>query len=417
MTPPAGRSARLYYIDPIQRSFDATVVSCERAADRIEVVLDQTAFYPTSGGQPFDTGSLDGQAVLDVVEREDGSIAHVVQAEMAPGARVTGTIDWPRRFDHMQQHTGQHLLSAAFDRMLGVRTVSFHMGVATSTIDLAREVAAAEIERAEEEANRVIWEDVPVTIRFVSAEEAAALALRKPSARSGELRLVEIADVDLSACGGTHVPRTGMVGVVAVAGWERVKGGSRIAFFCGGRARRAHGRLRAVTAAAARSLSVPVDELPGAIERHQAEARDAARTREHLEEELDSWRAEGLRRTDAETIRGLRVVLTIRQDKDPAALKRLAAAVVSVPGIIAILVGRGQPAPVVVARSRDVSFDAGAWMKRAAERLGGRGGGRSEQAQGGLVAAPEAILMYARETLESASSESGVNGTGPQQYG
>ncbi len=389
---------RLYYTDSMVRSFDATVVSCERREDRIEVVLDQTMFYPTSGGQPFDTGTLGSVRVLDVIDRENGEIAHVVDAGLPVGERVAGEVDWPRRFDHMQQHTGQHILSAAFDRLFGIRTVSFHLGSETSTIDLAREVTPAEIATAEEAASGVVWEDRPVTVRFATAEEALHLPLRKESSRSGELRLVEVSDFDLSACGGTHVPRTGMLGLIAVSGWERFKGGSRVSFVCGGRALASHGRLRDLTAVATRLLSVAPAELASAIERLQADLKGASKTVHRLEEEVGRYRATALQ-ANAETIDGLRVVLIAEPVSDPDALKRLAAAIVSAPGLVAILVGQGEPAPVVVARSTDVSLDAGRWMKSAAEALGGRGGGRPEQAQGGLAAAAPEILAFARKTL------------------
>src|SRR6476646_6326639 len=226
---------RLYYTDPLLTAFDATVVSNEIEDGRSVVVLDQTAFYPSSGGQPFDTGQLDGTRVVDVVDREDGTIAHVVEKSLAPGTVVHGDIDWPRRFDHMQQHTGQHVLSAAFDRLSGVKTVSFHLGADVSTIDLAREVTPKEIAAAEDEANRIVWEDRPVTIRYATAEEAAALPLRKEPVRTGTLRLIDVEGFDLSACGGTHVSRTGAVGLIAVTAWERFKGGHRLEFACGRR--------------------------------------------------------------------------------------------------------------------------------------------------------------------------------------
>src|SRR4029453_8890740 len=186
----------------------------------------------------FDTGLLGGSRVLDVVDDDDGSIVHVVEQTgmLQPGREAHGEIDWARRFDHMQQHTGQHVLSAAFDRMFGVRTVSFHLGAAASTIDLARELSPAEIAAAETEANRIVWEDRPGGIRFATAEEAAAMPLRKEAARGGTLRLIDIEDFDLSACGGTHVARTGGIGVIVVASWERFKGGHRVTFLCGGRA-------------------------------------------------------------------------------------------------------------------------------------------------------------------------------------
>src|SRR6266540_3998223 len=211
-------STRIYYTDPYCLEFDATVTAIAPAAastaapadgdSRWRVVLDRSAFYPTSGGQPFDTGTLGAARVIDAV----------------------------RRRDHMQQHTGQHILSAAFDRLLNVRTESFHLGATSATIDLAREVTPAEIARAEEAANAVIWEDRPVAVRFVSPEEAATLPLRKEPKKDGELRLVEITEWDLSACGGTHVARTGEVGIIAVKGWERFKGASRVEFVCGVRA-------------------------------------------------------------------------------------------------------------------------------------------------------------------------------------
>src|SRR5687768_7720893 len=159
---------RLYYTEPYRKTFAATVVSAETVDCRLLVTLDQTSFYPASGGQPFDTGILGGAAVTDVIDRDDGTVVHAINGMLKPGEVVTGEIDWARRFDHMQQHTGQHVLSAAFDRLCGVRTESFHMGQQSSTIDLAREVTAAEIARAEDDANRVVWEDRAVSIRFAT---------------------------------------------------------------------------------------------------------------------------------------------------------------------------------------------------------------------------------------------------------
>jgi len=389
---------RLYYREPERRSFDAMVTSCESMASGFGAVLDQTAFYPTSGGQPHDTGRLGEAVVLDVSEREDGAIVHLVDRPLAVGASVRGVIDWPRRLDHMQQHTGQHILSAAFDRLLDAATVSFHLGAEVSTIDLAREVSAGEIARSEDEANRVVWEDRPVTVRFVTEAEAARLPLRKDPARSGELRLVDIRDFDLSACGGTHVQSTGSVGVIAVAAWERFKGGTRLTFVCGRRALRSHSCLRDVVAGATRVLSVAAEDLVGTIERLQGDHRERGRQLRRLQEELASATAERLR-AEAETIGGLRGVLRHEPGYDGAALKTLAAAIVSGPGIVAVLVGDGEPAPVVVARSADVPVDAGAVVKALLAELGGRGGGRPELAQGGVAAAPAVVVAGARRYL------------------
>jgi alanyl-tRNA synthetase len=393
---------RLYYTDSQLRAFDANVVSSTPAADgRSELVLDQTAFYPTSGGQPYDLGSLGGLPVVDVVDRDDGEIAHVVQGAADAGARVRGQIDWPRRFDHMQQHTGQHILSAAFDRLSRNRTVSFHLGADASTIDLAREATASEIADAESAANDVVWQDREVSVRFVTEEEAGRLPLRKEPTRSGTLRLIEVPGFDVSACGGTHVPRTGMIGMIAILGWERFKGATRLSFACGGRALRSHGRLRDAVVAATRVVSVTPAELAPALERMQGEAKTLGRTIREQQERLAGYRAAELRAGG--TIReGVRIVLHEERGADAAALKVLATAVVTDPGVVVVLVGEGQPAPVVVARSADVAVDAGAWLKRAIAALGGRGGGRPEAAQGGLAASPTQILAFARETIGAA---------------
>jgi alanyl-tRNA synthetase len=396
-------TARLYYTDADLCLFDATVVSCTPRDDGLaEVVLDRTAFYPTSGGQPFDTGRLGGLRVLDVVDRDDGGIAHVVDGSVAPGAVVRGEIDWPRRFDHMQQHTGQHVLSAAFERATAARTVSFHLGAESSTIDLDRDVSADGIDRAEAGANDVVWTNRPVTVRFVDEAEAARLPLRKEPRRAGTLRLVEIPGCDLSACGGTHVAATGAVGLIAIAGWERFKGGTRVSFVCGGRARRAHARLRDIVAGATRRLSIGAAELEAAIDRLQAEVRDEARLVRRLQEELAAGEARVLR-GEAEPLGGVRGVLRHEPTRDAAAIKALAAALVSEPGLVAVLCGSGQPMPIVVARSTDVGVDAGAIVRALAGRFGGRGGGRPELAQGGVTGSADVVLAHARALLSGAS--------------
>jgi alanyl-tRNA synthetase len=393
--------SRLYYTNSHLTTFTAVVTACEAVADgRWHVRLDRTAFYPTSGGQPFDTGRLGGVAVVDVLDEEGGGIVHVLEGPIDTGGEVQGEVDWARRRDHMQQHTGQHVLSAAFDRRFGVRTVSFHLGAETATIDLAREVTRREIDQAEADANDVVWDDRPVTVRFVNAEEAAALPLRKDPTRTGELRLVEIESFDLSACGGTHVPRTGMIGQIAVSGWERFKGATRLTFVCGGRALAAHGRLRDVVTESVRHLSVAPADLPGQIGKVQADLAAAARQVKQAQDQLAVYRAAEWRAL-AETIGPVRGVLREAPGHDGNALRSLASAIVSEPGLVAVLVGDGTPVPVVAARSGGVEFDAAGWMKAAVAALGGRGGGRPDLAQGGLSASGETILAFARQALSA----------------
>jgi len=396
---------RLYYTDALQTSFQATVLTCvpleavpATAPGQSKVTLDVTAFYPTSGGQPFDTGTLGGRAVFDVVDDDDGVITHVLDGVLEPGSTVAGVVDWARRFDHMQQHTGQHILSAAFEQTCGARTESFHLGNTSCTIDLAREVSAKEIAAAETLACDVVFDDRPVRVRFVSDAEAAALPLRKEPARTGMLRLVEIEACDLSACGGTHVPATGRVGVIAVSGWERFKGGSRIEFICGHRALASHRRLRDVVSGLVRQLTVAPHEIGAAIERMQADGRASQKAVRQLREAMAAHEA-GPLAAAGEEMGGFRRVVLARPGWDAAAIKTLASAIVAHPGCVAVIVGDDTPVPVVAARSADVAFDAGAWVKQITAALGGRGGGRPELAQGGVTASVEQTLGFARDSV------------------
>ena len=402
---------RLYYTDPYLKAFDATVDRVEERDGRFVVRLDRTAFYPTSGGQPFDTGLLGTSRVVDVVDDQDGSIVHVVDqaGTLQAGQTVRGEIDWARRFDHMQQHTGQHVLSAAFDRLFGVRTVSFHLGAAASTIDLAREVTPAEITAAENEANRVVWEDRAVTIRFASADEAAAMPLRKEASRGGTLRLIDIDAFDLSACGGTHVARTGGIGVIAVASWERFKGGQRVTFLCGGRALAGYRGFRDVVAGSVQRLSVLPEELPAAIDRLQTDAKEQKRSLGMLQGELARYRADELA-SSAETVilkphgpegNAETCLLVARAvDADANGLKALATAVAARPRHFVVLVSNSAQALAVVARSSDVSLPAQRLLAALHATFGGRGGGKADFAQGGgLAGSPEAVLAAAREAL------------------
>jgi len=389
---------RLYYVDSGVTSFDARVLACAEASGRYVVVLDRTAFYPASGGQPFDTGRLGTADVVEVQEDDERGVLHFVNAPVAEGAEVRGEIDGRRRLDHMQQHTGQHILSAAFDRLFGVRTASFHMGGETSTIDLAREVRAAEIAAAEDEANRVVWEDRPVAVRFATDEEARALPLRKESGRTGTLRLVEVQDFDLSACGGTHVPRTGVIGLIAVAGAERFKGGTRLTFVCGGRALRSHRVLRDIVGAAMKTLSASAAEVPAVVERLQTDLKDAAKSTRRLQEAFATYRAAELRGT-AETVGRHLAVLRSEPDLDAASLKNLATAVVGGTAIVAALAGGGTPLPVVVARGPGADADAAGILKAVTGSLGGRGGGSRDVAQGGIPAAADQVLSEVRAAL------------------
>jgi alanyl-tRNA synthetase len=392
---------RLYYTDQACIEFDATVVSASTAGGRAVVILDRTAFYPTSGGQPHDTGTLGTAEVADVIDLDDGAIGHVVSVPMAEGTRVHGRVDWTRRFDHMQQHTGQHILSAAFDRLHRARTVGFHLGAVLSTLDLDKVLGADALAAAEQEANRIVWENRPVSIRFATPEEAASMAFRKEPTRSGPLRVIEVEDFDMSACGGTHVARAGEVGVIALRSWEKFRGGVRLEFVCGRRALREFRILRDAVAGSLRYLSVPPQELPSAIEGAQAENKDLRRTIRDLGERLAVHEASALVRRARQT-GPARVIIDVLEGWDQSGLKALASAAASQPGVVAALLSAGEPALAVVARAPDVSLDAAAVLKALMQQFGGKGGGKPDLAQGGGLSGARTDMTAAlRQIIES----------------
>ena len=395
---------RLYYIEPSCRRFGAVAIRAFEHDGRPAVILDRTAFYPTSGGQPFDTGRLGSTAVLETIDAGD-DVIHVLAAPLAEGAQVSGEIDWGRRFDHMQQHTGQHILSGAFEQLFDNLTVGFHMGTDVSTIDLSRHTSLPDIERAVDESNRIVWEDRPVAIRFVSKSEAAGLSLRKEPQREGTLRLIDIAGFDLCACGGTHVDRTGAVGLIAVVSVERMRGGSRLSFVCGARALRAWRSFRDVVAGSVRALSVLPHELPAAIERLQDESKELSKQLRTVQERLAD--REGARiAAAAPEIQGVRLAVETLDGWDVAGLKSIAAAATASTRACVVLVTPAEPVSIVVACSPNVPIDANVALQQLTRRFGGRGGGKPGLAQGGGITAPAEEVAGAARTLIEAMLQS-----------
>jgi alanyl-tRNA synthetase len=375
-------TVRLYYKDAYLRDFDATLVEVADKGRR--VYLDRTAFYPTSGGQPHDTGVLDGRRVVDVVD-EDARIAHVLDAPLtdsAPGRMVKGTVDWPRRFDHMQQHTGQHLLSAVLEDLYGWKTVSVHFGDATSTLDVdATVVPMARLVAAEVRANEVIAGNRAVSVAFESAD--SALGLRKATGRTGEIRVVTIADLDRSACGGTHVRGTGEIGSLLLRHTEKVKQGTRVEFTCG---LRAVARARADYAALstlAEAVSSSVDDVAGVVATRLEAAREGEAARRRLAKELDAYRARERYDSCAPDGHGVRRVIEVCPDGTLDELRGLAHAVCALPrsAFVGAIEATGQ---VLVGTSEDSGLAAGPVLKAAFGALGGRGGGSARMAQGAV---------------------------------
>jgi alanyl-tRNA synthetase len=365
---------RLYYTDSYLRDFEAAVV--DLAEDGRRIYLDRTAFYPTSGGQPNDTGTLSGSSVLDVVDEGD-RIAHLL-ADPIGTAAVHGAVDWPRRFDHMQQHTGQHLLSAVLHALFGHATMAVHFGRESSTLDLdASDLPTARVVEAEARANEIVTEDRAVEVGFEEAQEVTGL--RKASGREGTLRIVTIRDLDRSACGGTHVRATGEIGTILIRKSERVKKNVRLEFVCGARAvRHARADLDLLSRLAG-YFSAAAAELPALVEAQRAELKTAAGARRELEESLARYRARELYEA-APGGAPRRVV--VREEKGPIErLRPLAQAVAAMPR--ALFVGwTADPPALLVGAAEDSGVDAGAALKSALNAVGGRGGGNARLAQG-----------------------------------
>ncbi len=374
-------TVRHYYTDAYRAEFSAAVV--ERSGDGTRVYLDETAFYPTSGGQPHDVGTLGGVAVVDVVD-EDARIAHVLAAPLGGSEpRLVGRIDWVRRYDHMQQHTGQHLLSAVFEDMFGAKTVSVHFGPESSTLDLDVESLTHEqIVAAEARTNELVGEARQVVVTFEDAQAAQAGGLRKASERTGTLRVVSIEGVDRSACGGTHVRSTAEIGAVLVRSSEKVRKTTRVEFVCGRRAlRRARRDLDALSAIAA-SLSSSLDDAPAVVATQSERLREADNARKKLDRELSGYRVR--ERYDATTpgADGVRTIV-VRDATSIDELRAFAQAAFALPRVV-VVGALLAPASVLLASSEDSGVDAGPLLKEKLAGVGGRGGGSPRLAQGSV---------------------------------
>ncbi len=371
---------RLYYSDSYLGDFAATVIQ----VDGLRVYLDRTAFYPTSGGQPFDIGSLGGVRVVDVID-EESRIAHVLSAAptFISGAAIEGKVDWTRRFDNMQQHTGQHLLSAVFEDLFGHKTVSVHFSDAASTLDLETDVLPRDrVGRAERRANEIVLENRPVRVAFEDA--ASAMGLRKPSDRVGQIRIVTIESTDRSACGGTHVRATGEIGPVSVRRIEKHKKLTRVEFLCGWRAlARARADFDALTTMAT-ALTTSADELPALVTAQASALREAEGDRRKLGDEVARFRVRELHAfTEPDSV-GVRRLTGRAATIDE--LRALAQAAAALP--LTLFVGTvATPPSIAFAASEDTGINAGALLKTVLASHNGRGGGSPRVAQGTVESA------------------------------
>lgn len=390
-------SDRLYYHDAYRRTFTANVAQRLTHQDLPAVVLDRTCFYPTSGGQPADRGRLDGQDVIDVFIREsDGAIVHLLSGELWEN-EVTGHIDWARRFDHMQQHTGQHILSQAFIKVAAAETIGFHLSDDTVTIDL--EPAAlepADVEKAELLANEIIWEDRPIQTHIVGEDQARELPLRKvPDLEGDTLRLVEVEGFDLTACGGTHVARTGAVGIVKVVKLERRGEALRVYFSCGRRALLDYRQKNGIVNRLASTLTTGYWNLEENVAKLLDEHKETHRQMRKQREELLHFEAQVLVR-EAPVEKQTRIVTRCYLNRDGDELRGLAQALSEHEGTVAFLGVAGDKALLLFARADDAPGQMDQLIKSALQTLDNAGGGGSATfAQGGGAAADESRIRHA----------------------
>lgn len=383
---------RLYYTDSYARVFTAQAQAAEFDG-RPAALLDRTLFYPTGGGQPNDTGSLNGAPVLDVVAREDGEVLHVLAQPIASGP-VSGEIDWQRRFDHMQQHTGQHILTQAFVQTCDAHTVGFHLSPTSLTIDLDRAgLNTDQLDRAEALANQVVWENRPVRARLIDPEQTDGIRIRRLPGQihTAGLRVIEIADFDQTACGGTHVAATGEIGMIKIIRTEKRGDRLRVDFRCGGRALADYRDKNALANRLTATLTVGLVEVPDAVERIREALRSAQREAETLQRRVLEAEAQAL--AAAAPVRGGAHCIVLAAAGRPAAdLRTLAGALVAQPGRIALLSAiNGGRADVVFARSADQPHDMAALLRETLAALGGRGGGQPSLAQGSAPATLDAL--------------------------
>lgn len=373
---------RLYYDDAYAREFTARIVERSGTA----VILDRTYFYPTSGGQPNDTGMIGGVPVVDVSARkEDGAVVHTLEREVAADD-VECMINWERRFDHMQHHTGQHILSQAFVQVAGANTVGFHLSPDSITIDVDQAnispTAAAAVEVL---ANEVVWGDRPVTARIVQPDDAEGVRIRKLPEHilTGGLRVIDIDGFDVTACGGTHVARTGEIGTIKILKLEKRGDKTRVEFRCGGRALADYQVKNTVVNTLTADLTCSIGEITGAVARLQEDFKAAQRALKAATAQLIEFEAERLA-DEAELTKGVRVIKRLFPDRDFGELRVLATALTQKPGMVVLLATGGEKAQILFARSNDLNADMNTLLKQTLGLIpNGRGGGQPQMAQGG----------------------------------
>ena len=400
---------RLYYLDPYRLRFEAGIVEQTSEGDKPGVVLESTCFYPTAGGQPHDEGHLNGVPVINVFEREDQTIVHVLATELREDI-VHGEIDWKTRFDHMQQHTGQHILSQAFTELLGAETVGFHLGKTACTIDVDKApLTVSQLDRVEDLVNGIVFADRPVKTYLATEAELADLPLRKLPTVEMPIRIVEVQGFDYSPCGGTHCQRTGEVGLIKITKLERRGQDSRIEFLCGGRALADYRDKNLTVNMLADRFSVGGWELAEAVTRLVEEAKHNKREFNAAKNRLLDYEAAELL-AEAEQHDDVRVARKEFADREGEEVRRLALRMTESQRVVALMGLAGAKAQLFFACSADLPYNMNDLLRGACQVVGGGGGGQRSFAQGGgphgskvneaLGVAREALLGLLKKNME-----------------
>ena len=400
-------SNRCYYEDAYTTQFQAKVIEISVEEKRQGLILDETFFYPESGGQPSDFGTINGRSVAHISIREDDDVVvHWLSdagGTFGVGDVVTAVIDWPRRFDHMQQHSGQHILSQAFIQVAEAETVSFHLSENNVTIDVDRtNLTEAEIIAVEHRANQVVWENRPITMRFVSLEEAKTLPIRKiPPTRNGRLRLIDITDYDLTACGGTHVSHTGSVGLIKLVKQEKRGEKTRIEFCCGGRALQDYAQKHTIVSDLTAELTTSQNEIVPSITKMRQENKDTQRTIKKQKEALIAGMAQNLFANGSQ-YGSVTLIKQTFDETEATDLRTLAAHLTQQNNTVVLLGQFGKRTQLILSRSAETPGDMNQLLKVALAQLGnGGGGGNADFAQGGGPPHTREEVVAALDTVQS----------------
>lgn len=389
---------RLYYDSPKLCDFSARIIKSHQSDLGYQLCLDQTAFYPTSSGQPNDTGRINGIPVSDVWDDEDGNVWHLLSA-LPESDHVVGQIDWSRRFDHMQQHTGQHILSMVFIDVLCANTIGFQIGREESTIDLdIPSLTPEEIRQVEDLANSIVWGNHPVTIQTISDKDIESIPFRKPPQVKGTIRVIWIGSIDASACGGTHVEATGEIGIIKINGFERYKGNIRATFTCGNRALQDYQRVHNIVQRVSANLSIHMEELPQAIIRIQDDSTKNLHALKHAQKEIMTTIADRLWNETRE-INGIKRIAAYFENRQYDEIAIAANRLREYPKTVILLAApEGEQIRLICTRSKDlIEVDAGKIIKNAVNILNGKGGGQPEMAHGGVPITDHSVIQ---ETMQ-----------------